>query len=145
MDGILDLLNAWRESESFSLWVPYLRVVGMFVIGLCVGMVWAMAVQVEDVLGAVRATLRDIGVTDKEACALLGVNRSNLCDKVRGERPWTLESLSKFPVDFWQAFPVRLAMQFGSPAHVVVGARLARDARRQARMTLPSHTKAGVA
>lgn len=145
MENILNALNEFRQSNEFPLWLPYLRLVVMLVVGcvLCL----ASAVQIQDVLAAVRQTLRDIGVTDKDACGLLGVNRGNLCDKLRGERPWTLESLSKFPVEFWQAFPVRLAMCYGSPSHVVVGARLARDARRQARMSLsqPSTQKAGIA
>lgn len=145
MDAILDLLNAFRESDFYPLALPYMRVCGVCVMGFAWGVVLAVAVELDDVLAAVRQTLRDIGITDKEAAHLLGVNPSNLYDKLRGERALTLAALAKFGSDFFQAFPVRLAMRYGSPAHVVVGARLARDARRQARMSLASHGKAGVA
>ena len=149
MDGILHMLNGWRESDSYSLWLPYLQGGALFLMGFATGALLAIAVQVDDVLAAVRQSLRDIGITDKSAAGLLGVNRGNLCDKLRGERALTLEALAKFPIEFFQAFPVRLAMRYGSPAHVVVGARLAREARRQARMSLQDnqhqHSKAGVA
>lgn len=143
MDGMLHILNAWRESKEFPLWLPYLRVAAMVVAGFSVGLI-STVVQVDDVLTAVRDALRDIGISDKDACTFLGVNRGNLCDKLRGERPFTLQAASKFPIEFWQAFSVRLAMRVGSPAHVMAGMRLARDARRQSRMSL-AQRKAGLA
>jgi hypothetical protein len=137
MDGILHSLNAWRESSDFPQWLPYLRLLATLMIGFTVGLV-AAVVEVDEILAAARAALRDIELCDKQGMELLGVNRGNYSDKLRGVRPFTVEALAKFPIEFWQAFSVRIAMRVGPPAHIAVAGRLARDARRQARMSLPT-------
>lgn len=126
MDSILEAYHAFRESDCYSLWLPYLRLGAMFIIGFVVGLgtVVAESEVMAKALMAVRQALRDIGIADKQAADLLGVNLGNLSDKLRGERALTVESLSKFPVEFWQALPVRLAMTFGMSTQVRVGLAL---------------------
>lgn len=144
LDSILHALNEFREGTSYPVVLPYLRYAVVFIVGLCAG--FASAVQVDDVLADVRAALRHAGITDKEVTSYFGGSRGNCADRLCGERALTLQKLATLPVEFWQWWAVSVAARHGIPVPVTTGARLARRAHRQARMSLhPRSQKAGVA
>lgn len=139
MDPILDALNSFRQGIDYPLYLPYLRFGVMVVVGCCVGIMSALTS--EDVLADIRSAIRHAGLTDKDVTAFFAVTRGNCSDRLRGERPLTIQKLASLPVEFWQWWAVTMARRHGVPVEVTTGARLA---RRQARMAL-NHDKAGAA
>ncbi len=139
MDAILAGLNASRQAT----WFPAAQVIGAWALVVLPLLIW-LAISREDLRADVRAALRQAGITDKAAQIDMGISKSVYSRKLSGEKPLTLEALEALPVDFWQWFAVALAQRHGVPLTVLAGARLARVARRQARMSLPNE-KAGVA
>jgi hypothetical protein len=122
MDPILDALNTWRESTQFAAVLPWLRVAATAVAGLA-----ALAVVTpSDVLADIRAALRHAGIPDKVAAMEMEVSKGLASLKLSGERPLTVQALSKLPTEFWQWLAVEIAERHGVPEVVEAGARLSR-------------------
>jgi len=137
MDQILIALNESRQSTLFPL-AQSVALLLMCFVQLVIG----MAVSREDIRTDVRSALRHAGITHKAAAIDMGISEGLLSRKLSGDKPLTFESLEPLDAIFWQWFAVLTAQRHGVPATVTAGARLA---RRQARMALPLHAKAGVA
>lgn len=138
MHPILDGLNAWHQSREFAVWLPWIRLAFAFFAGVAYAM--ASAIQCDELLADVRAALRKAGITDKAFAADAAISAGLASIKLNGVRPLTVQTLAKLPAEFWQWFAVQLACRVGTPKEVRIGGKL-----RQARMTLTTQRKAGIA
>lgn len=145
MGDILDLLEPTRQSILLTLNLYWVKVAALVVFGW-LACPMAVAVQREadrlDLHASLRQAIADAGLSEKAVAIDLDIDKSLLSLRLSGERPVTFDTLAGMPLAVRQWFLVRACERIGVPNTVTVGARLA---RRQARMSLHSHQKAGIA
>jgi hypothetical protein len=138
MDAILHSLEPLREFTKFTLELYAVKLIALAVFGFLCPV--AVCIQRDHLHAALRQAIADAGLSEKQAA---GTHSPHLLSmRLNGNKPITFDTLAQMPEGVLPHFLVRVACLVGVPNTVTVGARLA---RRQARMSLASNQKAGVA
>lgn len=128
---LLALIGAVTET-NFQDWLPYLRIVGVVVVGLSWGAALAV-IQPDDVLAQLKAAIKMAGLSDKECAGHCGISQAHWSSRMSGVVPFSMHLFAKLPEEVRQWFYLLGNRNEGTPDVVLSAIQLD---RRQAQISL---------